>query len=207
MDDREASEGQSSSDDGKSGGGSASDGRASRERPSLDDASSGGRSVSNDGAPVERLISFDSASETETTRLGQALGGVLKGGDVAFAEGPLGAGKTCLIRGICTGLGFNGRVRSPSFAVVNQYDGRCRIYHVDLYRIPPDSPELEDLSRQEYFSDDAVTLVEWGEKLASWGVDPALNIRIHIGEGERRRIEIEAADPVLAERVRELRPG
>jgi len=159
------------------------------------------------GAPGGASLSFVSSSESDTLRLGRALGGILRGGDVVFTEGSLGVGKTCLIKGICAGLGFDGRVRSPSFAVVNQYAGRCGIYHVDLYRIPDDSPELEDLSRQEYFSDDVVTLVEWGEKLASWGVKPALNVRMRIGEGERRLIDIEAADPEPARRIRALRPA
>jgi tRNA threonylcarbamoyladenosine biosynthesis protein TsaE len=170
------------------------------------DGALGGRSESDNEAHGKRSASYECVSETDTLRLGQSLGEVLKTGDVVFTEGPLGVGKTCLIRGICAGLGFEGRVRSPSFAVVNQYEGRNRIYHVDLYRIPSDSPELEDLSRQEYFSDDVVTLVEWGDKLAAWGVSPSLNIRIRIVEGERRRIEIVATDPRLAERVRALKP-
>jgi tRNA threonylcarbamoyl adenosine modification protein YjeE len=158
------------------------------------------------GTPRGPSLSFVSSSESDTLRLGRALGGVLRKGDVVFTEGPLGVGKTCLIRGICAGLGFDGRVRSPSFAVVNQYAGRCGIYHVDLYRIPADSPELEDLSRQEYFSDEVVTLVEWGEKLASWGVKPALNVKMRIGESERRLIDVEAAAPELGRRVRALGP-
>jgi tRNA threonylcarbamoyladenosine biosynthesis protein TsaE len=151
--------------------------------------------------------SLVSPSEEETLRLGEALGGRLNEGDVVFTGGSLGVGKTCIIRGICAGLGFAGRVRSPSFAVVNQYDGRCRIYHVDLYRISSDSPELEDLSRQEYFSDDVVTLVEWGEKLVPWGVSPAITVRMQIREDERRLIELEARDDGVAKRIRDVLAG
>jgi tRNA threonylcarbamoyladenosine biosynthesis protein TsaE len=157
------------------------------------------------GAEMGDASTFATSSERETADLGRAVGGLLGPGDVVFVEGPLGVGKTCLIRGACEGLGYEGRVRSPSFAVVNQYEGRCRIYHVDLYRIASDSPELEDLSRQEYFSDDVVTLIEWGEKLVPWGVRPTVTIRIRIVEDDRRRIEVEAANPRLARGVGEIR--
>ena len=156
------------------------------------------------GEPAERTFSVASGSEEDTVRFGRSLGAVLRGGDVVFAEGPLGAGKTCLIRGVCTGLGFRGRVRSPSFAVVCRYAGRHVVYHVDLYRIPVTSPELEDLSRQEYFSEDAVTLVEWGEKLRPWGVTPSARVVIGVGDGDSRHIELTVEAPDLAARLREV---
>jgi tRNA threonylcarbamoyladenosine biosynthesis protein TsaE len=142
-----------------------------------------------------------SASESDTTRLGASLGVALKAGDVLFAEGVLGAGKTCLIRGICSGLGFSGVVRSPSFSVVNEYRGRCRICHVDLYRIAESSPELEDLSRQDCFEGDAVALIEWGEKLRRWGVSPSVSVRILLREDGGRRIELSFEDRDLARRA------
>lgn len=152
--------------------------------------------------PAGNFFSLESESEERTARIGESLGGALRGGDVVFAEGPLGAGKTCLIRGICLGLGFRGKVRSPSFAVVNKYAGRRAIYHVDLYRISEASPELEDLSRQEYFSDEAVTLVEWGGKLTAWGVTPSARVTIVPGDGDTRRIEVTVEAPGLAARVK-----
>lgn len=159
----------------------------------------------NAGGESERPTrSFDSMSEDDTLRLGRSVGSALRGGDVMFVEGPLGAGKTCLIRGICAGLGFAGRVRSPSFAVVNRYDGSPRIFHMDLYRIPESSVELEDLSRQEYFSADAVTLIEWGEKLRRWGVAPSALALIAVTEGERRRIELAVEDKETALRLRAI---
>jgi len=151
-------------------------------------------------------LSFDSASEEDTVGLGEALGARLRPGDVVFAEGPLGAGKTCFIRGVCAGLGFRGKVRSPSFAIVNRYEGRVPIYHVDLYRIPDDSPELEDLSREECFSEDAVTLVEWGGKLRAWGVEPSAVVTVELAGDGRRRIVVEAAAGA-ADRIAGLRPS
>ena len=102
---------------------------------------------------------------------------------------------------------FSGRVRSPSFAVVNEYRGRRRIYHMDLYRIPESSPELEDLSRQDIFCGDAITLVEWGEKLRRWGVSPAVSVKIHVGENEERRLEISFESAELASRAKHIGPA
>jgi tRNA threonylcarbamoyladenosine biosynthesis protein TsaE len=152
-------------------------------------------------------LSLTSGSDEETLRLGESLGAALRGGDVLFAQGPLGAGKTCLIRGICAGLGFRGRVRSPSFAVACRYECRLTVYHVDLYRIPEDSPELEDLSRQEYFSDDVVTLIEWGEKLRPWGVEPSLVVNIEPGDGDKRHMQVTVYDSALAARVKHAFDG
>jgi tRNA threonylcarbamoyladenosine biosynthesis protein TsaE len=140
-------------------------------------------------------------TESDTEKLGASLGKALRGGDVLFAEGDLGAGKTCLIRGVCIGMGFSGVVRSPSFAVVSEYVGRCRICHVDLYRIPESSPELEDLSRGDCFDSDAVTLIEWGEKLRRWGVSPSACVRlIHLPD-DGRRVELSFEDRDMALRV------
>jgi tRNA threonylcarbamoyladenosine biosynthesis protein TsaE len=152
-------------------------------------------------------FSLVSGSDEETERLGESLGAALRGGDVLFAEGPLGSGKTCLIRGICAGLGFSGRVRSPSFAVICRYDGRLTVYHVDLYRIPDNSPELEDLSRQEYFSRDAVTLIEWGGKLRAWGVSPSLLVCMEPGDAGTRRITVVVEDVDLADRLKHAFDG
>ncbi len=155
-----------------------------------------------EGREIAALVIL-SSSESDTVRLGASLGKALSCGDVVFAEGELGAGKTCLIRGACAGLGFSGKVRSPSFAVVNQYLGRCRICHMDLYRIPGSSPELEDLSRQECFEGDAVTMIEWGEKLRRWGVSPSVSVRITFREDGGRRIELSFEDGDLARRATE----
>lgn len=152
-------------------------------------------------APVRPITC---ASEEETVRLGRSIGAALRAGDTLFAEGELGAGKTCLIRGVCAGLGYSGRVRSPSFSVVNRYEGRVVIYHVDLYRIPYDSPELEDISRQEPFSGESVALVEWGEKLRRWGVVPSASVRVETAPDEVRRLEVRIEDPDLARRLEGL---
>jgi tRNA threonylcarbamoyladenosine biosynthesis protein TsaE len=157
--------------------------------------------LNGSGAAPGAKFSLVSNSDEETSRIGGSMGGALRGGDVLFVEGPLGAGKTCLIRGICHGLGFRGKVRSPSFALVCKYDCRPVIYHVDLYRISGESPELEDLSRQEYFSEDAVTLIEWGDKLEEWGVSPSARVNM-TPDSDTRHIELLVYDSDLEDRLR-----
>ncbi len=142
-------------------------------------------------------------TEHDTVRLGRSLAATLGRGDALFAEGELGAGKTCLIRGVCAGLGYTGTVRSPSFAVVSRYEGRCKIYHVDLYRIPESSPELEDLSRQECFADDAVTLVEWGGKLRRWGVEPSVSAVVRVEGDDGRLVAISFESENTARRAKD----
>jgi len=127
-------------------------------------------------------------TEEDTFDCGRRFAAALRPGDVVFVEGRLGAGKTCFVRGVCAGLGYEGKVRSPSYTIVNKYAGRVAVYHVDLYRIPGDSAELEDLSRDECFSQRAVTLVEWGEKMRAFGVVPRFTVRVEIGGNDVRRL-------------------
>jgi len=105
-----------------------------------------------------------STSHQHTTRLGQAIGHVLRGGETIALYGPLGAGKTALIRGIAVGLNASPTaVTSPTFVVIHEYGGRLPLAHVDLYRIR--SPrELESTGLIEYFSGQTVTAIEWADK-------------------------------------------
>ena len=105
-----------------------------------------------------RLVS---RSPAETRRLGKKIGGFLESGDVVTLEGELGAGKTTLAKGIAEGLGADVReVVSPTFVLINEYEGRKKIFHVDWYRID----RIEGRDRElalECFGAEAVTLVEW----------------------------------------------
>ena len=109
-----------------------------------------------------RLVSL---SPQHTDRLGQAIGRVLCGGETIALYGPLGAGKTALVRGIAQGLGASpAAVTSPTFVVIHEYDqGRLPLAHMDLYRIR--SPhDLESTGLIEYFSGQTVTVIEWADK-------------------------------------------
>ena len=157
----------------------------------------------------------ETASPEETERLGETLAGSLAAGDVLLLLGPLGAGKTCLVAGLARGLGCQGRVRSPSFTLVNEYSGRVPLFHLDLYRL--EGPEAEDLGLEERL-ERGVLAVEWGERLPAHLREQALSLRFEIRSGtvvvlplERRasgELEIELERGVqlgVAHRGRRLR--
>lgn len=113
-----------------------------------------------------RVLTLSTNGPDETIELGRRLGSLLVAGDVVALVGDLGAGKTCLVRGIAKGLEVpeSSYVRSPSFVILNIYPGRCPVHHLDLYRIH--SPqELEDLGYREIFYGEGVTLIEWADKM------------------------------------------
>ncbi|MBQ8072814.1 MAG: tRNA (adenosine(37)-N6)-threonylcarbamoyltransferase complex ATPase subunit type 1 TsaE [Clostridia bacterium] len=102
-----------------------------------------------------------SASVEETRALGEKLARELRAGDVILLEGPLGAGKSELARGIAKGLGVVETVTSPSFTILNVYDsGRLPLYHFDWYRLES-AEELYEMGMEEYLGGDGVALVEW----------------------------------------------
>ena len=106
------------------------------------------------------------ADEAATLALGAELAPCLHGGVVVYLSGELGAGKTTLARGILRAMGHAGRVKSPSFTLVEPYNlSRLYLYHFDFYRFT-DPLEADDAGFREYFNPDAVCLVEWPEKAA-----------------------------------------
>ncbi len=110
---------------------------------------------------------------------------------MVYLSGPLGAGKTTLVRGMLRGLGFEGRVKSPSYGLVESYalDGLA-VHHLDLYRLA-DPGEIEFLGLEDLLADDALLLVEWPER--GIGALPPADTEIRIGmAGEGRRVQIES---------------
>ena len=107
-----------------------------------------------------RLISH---SPAETIAIGCGLGKLLQPGDILCLAGGLGAGKTCLARGIAMGLGADGaRVSSPTFVLAQEYRGRIPMYHIDLYRLKS-ADEVEDAGLDEYIGGDGAAVIEWPE--------------------------------------------
>ncbi|HKQ98028.1 MAG TPA: tRNA (adenosine(37)-N6)-threonylcarbamoyltransferase complex ATPase subunit type 1 TsaE [Candidatus Polarisedimenticolia bacterium] len=118
--------------------------------------------------PAHPPASQVTRNEAETYAAGHALAAHLRVGDVVVLTGPLGAGKTVLARGLAAGLGVPPEeVRSPTFTLVNPYQGRVKVYHLDLYRIEKPS-DLDELGLEEILGGDGVAVVEWGERLGRW---------------------------------------
>ena len=107
-------------------------------------------------------MEYLSHSEQETEALGMSLARQLKAGDVVAYRGDLGAGKTAFTRGLARGLGCTGRVTSPTFTIVNEYEGEIPLFHFDLYRLG-DEEELWDIGWEDYLSRGGVCAVEWSE--------------------------------------------
>ena len=130
------------------------------------------------------------ATEDATLALGAALAAGIAPGMVIYLQGDLGTGKTTLARGVLRGLGHTGRVRSPTFTLVELYKfSKLYLYHFDFYRFD-DPRELDDTGFRECFTQDSVALVEWPEK-ASGLPAPDVTASMHLEDGGRR-IEIYA---------------
>ncbi|MFH1386380.1 MAG: tRNA (adenosine(37)-N6)-threonylcarbamoyltransferase complex ATPase subunit type 1 TsaE [bacterium] len=117
--------------------------------------------------------------------MGKKIGAFLLPGEVLALTGELGAGKTTLIQGIAEGLGVKDYVTSPTFIIINEYQGRLPFFHFDLYRLDNLS-DIEDLGVEEYFKRDGVCVVEWAEKLKELLPSGAQKIEIKtLSENER----------------------
>ncbi|NLG53154.1 MAG: tRNA (adenosine(37)-N6)-threonylcarbamoyltransferase complex ATPase subunit type 1 TsaE [Clostridiales bacterium] len=106
---------------------------------------------------------YNSGSEAETLQIGEKISKILKPGDVVGILGEMGAGKTVLVRGIARGLGYNGRVTSPTYTIVNEYPTSPLLFHFDLYRLGSAS-ELYDIGFEDYIARGGICAVEWFEK-------------------------------------------
>ena len=134
-------------------------------------------------------------SPDETIDFGQRLGSQLKGGEVIAVCGPLGSGKTHLIKGIAAGAGGQDskRITSPTFIIVNEYKGRLDIYHIDAYRLNSVA-EFEQIGFDDFCGPRAVVLIEWADKIESAlkGVNYIRMELFHAGK-TKREIRIENA--------------
>jgi tRNA threonylcarbamoyladenosine biosynthesis protein TsaE len=134
-------------------------------------------------------------SEGETAAVGRDLGRRLSPGAVVLLYGQLGAGKTAFTRGLAEGLGCDGEdVSSPTFTLVQEYRGRTRVEHVDLYRVS--SAEVDDLGLEE-LAEDAVIAVEWADRWPRAPAD-AIVVKMESLGSDRRKITITTNNVQLA---------
>ena len=147
-----------------------------------------------------------STSHQHTDRLGQVIGRVLRGGETIALYGPLGSGKTVLVRGIAQGLGASPMtVTSPTFVVIHEYDqGRLPLAHMDLYRIRTPH-ELESTGLIEYFSGQTVTAVEWADKGCAVLPKDRIDITLSHRAARSRTIQVCATGPKSDEVLARLR--
>jgi tRNA threonylcarbamoyladenosine biosynthesis protein TsaE len=125
----------------------------------------------------------------DTFLLGQRIGEHLRGGEIILLDGALGAGKTIFVKGLGSALGLDfNDVTSPSFTLVNRYEARLTLYHLDLYRLTDGASAAYAVDLDELLSDErAVIVIEWGERLRNYPLpSPVYRVRIE-GDGEEVR--------------------
>ena len=135
-----------------------------------------------------RNENFKTESAEETQALGKKIGETLKPGDVVALIGDLGTGKTCLTQGIARGAGIarDEIVSSPSYILINEYDGTVPIYHIDLYRLE-NREDIAELGLSEYVEGDGVCIIEWAERMADALPDSCIKIHITLADAKVSR--------------------
>lgn len=135
-------------------------------------------------------LTFISSSEEETYSLGETIGELVEAGQIILLSGDLGAGKTVLAQGICAGLGVLEDVTSPTFNLINEYEGDLTVYHMDLYRLEKEE-ELYDLAIEEYLESDGVVIIEWPDLVYDLLPPDFIYIKINTLAEEEREISLE----------------
>jgi len=136
-------------------------------------------------AAENAIFTFLSRAPADTLRLGEKIGHLARPGDVILLMGNLGAGKTCLTKGIARGLKAIKPVQSPTFVLVREIEGRLPLYHIDLYRLSG-LAEIENLGLDDYFYGSGLTVVEWADKGLELLPPQNLAVNIEILENDNR---------------------
>ncbi len=148
--------------------------------------------------PVQPVTEWISPDPESTIEAGRRIGVRLPPGAVLSLEGVLGSGKTTLVKGIALALGIEEQVTSPTFTLIQSYEGRrdsqsLRLVHIDLYRIERER-ELEDLGLEEILASQAITVVEWGEKARAFLPPEAVSLRLDLQADGSRRLVLSGLD-------------
>lgn len=143
------------------------------------------------------MITTISHSPADTHALGIRIGALVQPGTVITLDGPLGAGKTALVAGIAQGAGVPATtiVNSPTYIMMNHYQGRLPIYHFDWYRLA-DARQLDGIDCDEYLYGDGVTLIEWAEKFPTRIPANAWRVQLQIDSDTVRTVRISTPAPI-----------
>lgn len=152
---------------------------------------------------MKDLLRFETNNARETEQLGMAIGRALKGGEVIAMTGDLGAGKTTLTKALAKSLGIDEHVTSPTFTIVNEYEGRLKLFHFDVYRIG-DIEEMYDLGFEEYIYGDGVSIIEWSNLIKEILPEDTINIEILASRENTRIINLSGKGKKFDNLVKEL---
>ena len=148
----------------------------------------------------ESCVIYETASDQETIHLGRKLGAILKEGDMIALNGELGSGKTWFTKGLALGLGVSpdAIVTSPSFSLINEYEGRYTLFHMDIYRLEAVSDFLS-AGLDEYFYQDGVVAMEWADRWPEILPDWRLAVELVILGRDLRKITLSGYHPRAVE--------
>jgi tRNA threonylcarbamoyladenosine biosynthesis protein TsaE len=154
--------------------------------------------------PLETL-DITSLGRSQTQKIGEALGKILTRGSVVGLVGEMGCGKTVFVKGLAKGLGSRPeRVVSPTFTLINEYQGKIPLYHFDLYRLG-DPSELDSIDYRRYLAD-GVCAVEWFERFPDAWPQNAVVVDFIYSSPRKRFISISAEKSLLSELEKSLKP-
>lgn len=150
------------------------------------------------------MLVFEAHQESDTDRLGRALAEVLPDRGVVGLCGTLGAGKTRLVQALAEACGIDRReVASPTFVLIQEYQGSRTVYHFDAYRVQNED-EFRALGPEEYFERPALVLIEWADRVSACLPPERLEIEIEITGDTSRRFVLRATGPALYGVLEEL---
>jgi tRNA threonylcarbamoyladenosine biosynthesis protein TsaE len=154
----------------------------------------------------EHTLTITTESDQDTIRVGQGIGGLLLEGDVVGLAGELGSGKTWLTKGIALGLGVNPKtiVTSPSFTLVNEYQGRTTLFHMDVYRLGS-LEEALSAGIEEYLHSGGVVILEWADRWPEMLPEHTLRVKLLILDDHRRTIILSGRHARAVELIAQLR--
>jgi len=131
------------------------------------------------------VLEVRTQNEEETEQVGEKLGSMLKPGSVVALFGDMGAGKTVFVRGLARAAGYSGRVTSPTYSLVNEYEGSIPVFHFDMYRLRGEE-ELYEIGWEEYLERGGICAVEWSERIVDALPPNAIYVSLRaLGENQR----------------------